>query len=158
MQSAKLFAYVNNTIHDIKRILQDKQFHLWQLKSEQMWNILILWIALSTWILTFEMFSDLIVSELVICVLSVPLNDGMWSLTPMSFNIPLIKNSLSAITEPLLLSKFWSRSSESEVINLSDARPPYILLTCYSHLWTDPNQKLECIMMLIIWIYLFPCI
>jgi superfamily II DNA helicase RecQ len=34
MQRAKLFAYVNNNIHDIKRILQDKQFHL-QLKSEQ---------------------------------------------------------------------------------------------------------------------------
>jgi ATP-dependent DNA helicase RecQ len=33
MQRAKLFAYVNNNI-DIKRILQDKQFHL-QLKSEQ---------------------------------------------------------------------------------------------------------------------------
>ena len=33
MQHAKLFAYVNNNI-DIKRILQDKQFHL-QLKSEQ---------------------------------------------------------------------------------------------------------------------------
>jgi superfamily II DNA helicase RecQ len=32
MQCAKLFAYVNNNI-DIKRILQDKQFHL-QLKSE----------------------------------------------------------------------------------------------------------------------------
>ena len=32
MQRAKLFAYVNNI--DIKRILQDKQFHL-QLKSEQ---------------------------------------------------------------------------------------------------------------------------
>jgi uncharacterized protein YcgL (UPF0745 family) len=35
MQHAKLFTYVNNNnIHDIKRILQDKQFHL-QLKSEQ---------------------------------------------------------------------------------------------------------------------------
>jgi uncharacterized protein YcgL (UPF0745 family) len=34
MQHAKSFAYVNNNIHDIKRILQDKQFHL-QLKSEQ---------------------------------------------------------------------------------------------------------------------------
>ena len=34
-------------------------------------------IALSTWILILEMFSDLIVSELVSCVLSVPLNDGM---------------------------------------------------------------------------------
>ena len=34
MQHAKLFAYINNNIHDIKRILQDKQFHL-QLKSEQ---------------------------------------------------------------------------------------------------------------------------
>jgi hypothetical protein len=34
MQRAKLYAYVNNNIHDIKRILQDKQFHL-QLKSEQ---------------------------------------------------------------------------------------------------------------------------
>ena len=33
MHRAKLFAYVNN-IHDIKRILQDKQFHL-QFKSEQ---------------------------------------------------------------------------------------------------------------------------
>jgi hypothetical protein len=33
VQRAKLFAYVNNNI-DIKRILQDKQFHL-QLKSEQ---------------------------------------------------------------------------------------------------------------------------
>jgi ATP-dependent DNA helicase RecQ len=33
MQRAKLFAYVNNNI-DIKRILQDKHFHL-QLKSEQ---------------------------------------------------------------------------------------------------------------------------
>jgi ATP-dependent DNA helicase RecQ len=33
MQRAKLFAYVNNNI-DIKRILQDKWFHL-QLKSEQ---------------------------------------------------------------------------------------------------------------------------
>jgi hypothetical protein len=33
MRRAKLFAYVNNNI-DIKRILQDKQFHL-QLKSEQ---------------------------------------------------------------------------------------------------------------------------
>ena len=33
MQRAKLFAYENNNI-DIKRILQDKQFHL-QLKSEQ---------------------------------------------------------------------------------------------------------------------------
>jgi reverse gyrase len=33
MQRAKLFAYVNNNI-DIKRILQDIQFHL-QLKSEQ---------------------------------------------------------------------------------------------------------------------------
>ena len=33
MQRAKLFAYVNNNI-DIKRILQDKQFHL-QLKSER---------------------------------------------------------------------------------------------------------------------------
>ena len=33
MQRAKLFANVNNNI-DIKRILQDKQFHL-QLKSEQ---------------------------------------------------------------------------------------------------------------------------
>ena len=28
MQCAKLLAYVNNNIHDIKRILQDKQFHL----------------------------------------------------------------------------------------------------------------------------------
>jgi uncharacterized protein YcgL (UPF0745 family) len=34
MQHAKSFAYVNNNIHDIKHILQDKQFHL-QLKSEQ---------------------------------------------------------------------------------------------------------------------------
>jgi ATP-dependent DNA helicase RecQ len=34
MQHAKLFAYVNNNIHDIKHTLQDKQFHL-QLKSEQ---------------------------------------------------------------------------------------------------------------------------
>jgi hypothetical protein len=34
MQRAKLFAYINNNIHDKKRILQDKQFHL-QLKSEQ---------------------------------------------------------------------------------------------------------------------------
>jgi superfamily II DNA helicase RecQ len=34
MQRAKLFAYVNNNIHDIKRILQEKQFHL-QLISEQ---------------------------------------------------------------------------------------------------------------------------
>jgi superfamily II DNA helicase RecQ len=34
MQRAKLFAYVNNNKHDIKRILQDKQVHL-QLKSEQ---------------------------------------------------------------------------------------------------------------------------
>jgi hypothetical protein len=42
-----------------------------------MWNVLILWIALSTWILTLKMFSDLIVSELVICVLSVSLNDGI---------------------------------------------------------------------------------
>ena len=42
-----------------------------------MWNVLILWIALSTWILTLEMFSDLIVSELVSCVLSVHLNDGI---------------------------------------------------------------------------------
>jgi superfamily II DNA helicase RecQ len=33
MQRAKLFAYVNNNV-DIKRILQNKQFHL-QLKSEQ---------------------------------------------------------------------------------------------------------------------------
>ena len=33
MQRAKLFAYVNTNIY-IKRILQDKQFHL-QLKSEQ---------------------------------------------------------------------------------------------------------------------------
>ena len=33
MQRAKLFANVNNNI-DIKRILQDRQFHL-QLKSEQ---------------------------------------------------------------------------------------------------------------------------
>jgi superfamily II DNA helicase RecQ len=33
MQRAKLFAYVNKNI-DIKRILQDQQFHL-QLKSEQ---------------------------------------------------------------------------------------------------------------------------
>ena len=33
MQCAKLFAYISNNI-DIKRILQDKQFHL-QLKSEQ---------------------------------------------------------------------------------------------------------------------------
>ena len=41
------------------------------------WNVLVLCIALSTWILTLEMFSDLIVSELVSCVLSVPLNDGM---------------------------------------------------------------------------------
>jgi hypothetical protein len=40
-----------------------------------MWNVLILWIALSTWILPLEMFSDLIVFELLICVLSVPLND-----------------------------------------------------------------------------------
>jgi hypothetical protein len=42
-----------------------------------MWNVLILWIALSTWILTLEMFSDLIVLELVSCVLSVPLNYGI---------------------------------------------------------------------------------
>ena len=41
------------------------------------WNVLVLCIAFSTWILTLEMFSDLIVSELVSCVLSVPLNDGM---------------------------------------------------------------------------------
>jgi hypothetical protein len=34
-------------------------------------------VALSTWILTSEMFSDLIVFELVSCVLSVPLNDGI---------------------------------------------------------------------------------
>ena len=33
MQRGKLFTYVNNNI-DIKRILQDKQFHL-QLRSEQ---------------------------------------------------------------------------------------------------------------------------
>ena len=42
-----------------------------------MWNVLILWIALSTWILTLEMLSDLIVSALVICVFSVPLKDGI---------------------------------------------------------------------------------
>jgi hypothetical protein len=42
-----------------------------------MWHVLILWIALSTWILTSEMFSDLIVFELVSCVLSVPLNDDI---------------------------------------------------------------------------------
>jgi hypothetical protein len=36
-----------------------------------MWNVLILWIALSTWILTLEMFS-----ELVICVPPVSLNGG----------------------------------------------------------------------------------
>jgi hypothetical protein len=42
-----------------------------------MWNVLILWIALSTWILTLKMFSDLIVFELVSCVLSVSLNDGI---------------------------------------------------------------------------------
>ena len=34
MQHVKLFAYVNNNIHDIKRILQDQQFHL-QFKSGQ---------------------------------------------------------------------------------------------------------------------------
>ena len=34
MQRAKLLAYIKKNIHDIKRILQDKQFHL-QLKSEQ---------------------------------------------------------------------------------------------------------------------------
>ena len=34
MQRTKLFADVNNNIHNIKRILQDKQFHL-RLKSEQ---------------------------------------------------------------------------------------------------------------------------
>jgi hypothetical protein len=33
MQRAKLFAYVNNNI-DIKRILQDKQFHLQQIRAE----------------------------------------------------------------------------------------------------------------------------
>ena len=48
--------------------------------------------------------------------------------TPTNQSI-IIKNPLSAITEPLLLSKFRSRSSASEVINLSDARPPYIVLT-----------------------------
>ena len=42
-----------------------------------MWNVLLLWNALSTWILTLEMFSDLIVFELVSCVLSVHLNDGI---------------------------------------------------------------------------------
>jgi hypothetical protein len=42
-----------------------------------MWNVLILWIALSAWILTLEMFSDLIIFELVSCVLSVPLNDDI---------------------------------------------------------------------------------
>jgi hypothetical protein len=42
-----------------------------------MWNVLILWIALSTWILTLEIFSDLIVFELVRSVLSVPLNDDI---------------------------------------------------------------------------------
>ena len=42
-----------------------------------MWNVLLLWIALSTWILTLEMLSDIIIFELVSCVLSVPLNDGI---------------------------------------------------------------------------------
>jgi predicted CDP-diglyceride synthetase/phosphatidate cytidylyltransferase len=42
-----------------------------------MWNVLILWIALSTWILTLEMFSDLIIFELVSYVLSVPLTDAI---------------------------------------------------------------------------------
>jgi hypothetical protein len=42
-----------------------------------MWNVLILWIALSAWILTLETFSDLIIFELVSCVLSVPLNDDI---------------------------------------------------------------------------------
>jgi predicted CDP-diglyceride synthetase/phosphatidate cytidylyltransferase len=42
-----------------------------------MWTVLILWIALSTWILTLEMFSDLIVFELVSYVLSVPLTDAI---------------------------------------------------------------------------------
>ena len=33
MQRAKLFAYIDNNI-DIKRILQDKQFHLAQIRAE----------------------------------------------------------------------------------------------------------------------------
>jgi predicted CDP-diglyceride synthetase/phosphatidate cytidylyltransferase len=42
-----------------------------------MWTVLILWIDLSTWILTLEMFSDLVVFELVSYVLSVPLTDAI---------------------------------------------------------------------------------
>jgi hypothetical protein len=41
------------------------------------WNVLVLCIALSTWILTLEMFSDLIVSELVSCEIG-PVPPKLW--------------------------------------------------------------------------------
>ena len=69
-----------------------------------MWNVFILWIALSTWILTLEMFSYLIVFEPVSCDLSVHLNDGIMvhenkdisTLTAMQWGVMPEATALSA--------------------------------------------------------------
>ena len=78
----------------------------------KMWNILILWIALSTWILTLEMFSDLIVFELVSCVLSVPLNDDIMMYENKDISIlPAIQWSL--MHEATALSGYFKKFEET---------------------------------------------
>ena len=77
-----------------------------------MWNVLILWIALSTWILTLEMFSDLIVFELVRCVLSVPLNDDIMMYENEDISIiPAIQWSL--MHEATALSGYFKKFEET---------------------------------------------
>jgi predicted CDP-diglyceride synthetase/phosphatidate cytidylyltransferase len=77
-----------------------------------MWNVLILWIALSTWILTLEMFSDLIVFELVSCVLSVPLNDDIMMYENKDISIlPAIQWSL--MLEATALSGYFKNLEET---------------------------------------------
>jgi hypothetical protein len=58
-----------------------------------------------------EMFSDLIVSELVICVLSVPLNDGISTLPAMQWGLMHEATALSAY-----LKKFEETHKAVEVV------------------------------------------
>ena len=84
-----------------------------------MWNVLLLWIALSTWILTLEMFSDLIVFELIRSVLSVPLNDDIMMYKNKDIStLPAIQWGLKHEATALLcyLNKFEETQRAVEVV------------------------------------------
>jgi hypothetical protein len=107
-----------------------------------MWNVLILWIALSAWILTLEMFSDLIIFELVSCVLSVPLNDDIMMYKNKDIStLPAIQWGLKHVATALscYLTKIEETHRAVEVV-----KPGLLTHRKYSYTRKLPDATISC--------------